>query len=251
MLRMLLGAAALVIAHVGFAAAAEAPKPPAQQWSFGGLFGTFDRSAVRRGFEVYKTVCASCHSASLLYYRHLATVGFGQEEIKAIAAEVEVTDGPNDDGQMFERPGLPSDRFKAPFANAQAARAANNGALPPDLSLIVKARKGGADFVYALLTGYAEPPADFTMTEGMNYNAWFPGHQIAMPPPLAEGGVDYPDGTPATVDQYAYDVTTFLAWAASPEMEERKRLGVKVILFLLVLTGMLYALKRQIWLKAH
>jgi ubiquinol-cytochrome c reductase cytochrome c1 subunit len=152
---------------------------------------------------------------------------------------------------MFERPGRPGDRFKSPFPNANAARAANNGALPPDLTLMVKARLGGADYLHALMTGYRDAPQGVELTEGMAYNAYFPGNQIAMPSPISADGVEYADGTKATVDQMSRDVTTFLAWAAEPEMEERKRMGVKVILFLLVLTGMLYALKRKIWADIH
>ncbi len=196
-------------------------------------------------------MCAGCHSLSLLAYRHLAGIGFDEEAIKAIAAQDTVTDGPNDEGEMFERPARPADRVKAPFPNPQAARAANNGALPPDLSLITKARKGGADYVYALMTGYVEPPAEVTVQEGMNYNAYFPGHQIAMPAPLSEDAVTYADGTPASVEQMAHDVTTFLAWAAEPEMEARKRMGVKTILFLIVLTGLFYAVKRKVWADVH
>jgi len=174
------------------------------------------------------------------------------DEIKAIAGEFEVTDGPNDDGDMFTRPARPADRFASPFENVQAARASNNGALPPDLSLITKARKGGGDYIYALLSGYAEePPADFELADGMYYNKVFPGHQIAMNPPLGDDAVEYTDGTKATTAQMAKDVTTFLVWAAEPEMEERKRLGIKVMLFLIVLTGLLYALKRKIWSDLH
>jgi ubiquinol-cytochrome c reductase cytochrome c1 subunit len=240
-------AAASVAAH----AAAGAPKPQAQTWSFDGLFGTFDRGAVQRGFLVYNTVCSACHSLSLVAYRNLADIGFKDEAVKAIAAAKEVQDGPNDAGEMFNRPARPADRFARPFPNDNAARAANNGALPPDLSLITKARKGGADYLYALLTSYKEPPANFKMMEGMQYNEYFPGHQIAMAPPLAEGGVEYADGTKATVQQMAHDVATFLTWAAEPEMEARKRMGVKVLIFLIVLTAMLYALKRQIWKDLH
>jgi len=243
-------AVALALA-AGAAMAAEGSKPPEQKWSFDGLFGTYDRAAAQRGFLVYNTVCAACHGLSLVAYRNLAGVGFKEEEIKAIAAAKEVPDGPNDQGEMFARPGRPADRFARPFANDNAARAANNGALPPDLSLITKARKGGADYLYALLTGYKEPPTGMTMMEGMQYNAYFPGNQIAMLPPLAEGGVEYADGTKATVQQMAHDVSTFLTWAAEPEMEERKRMGVKVLLFLIVLTAMLYAMKRQIWTDVH
>jgi ubiquinol-cytochrome c reductase cytochrome c1 subunit len=162
-----------------------------------------------------------------------------------------VRDGPNDEGEMFERPGRPSDKFHRPFANEKAARAANNGAYPPDLSLIVKARPDGANYLYGLLTGYSEAPAGVAMGEGMNYNKYFPGHQIAMPPPLSENSVTYSDGTPASVDQMSKDLTTFLAWTAEPELEDRKRTGIKVILFLLVLTGLLYAAKRKIWAAVH
>jgi ubiquinol-cytochrome c reductase cytochrome c1 subunit len=224
---------------------------PERHWSFQGLFGTFDRAAQQRGFQVYQEVCAACHSMSLLHYRDLTGIGFDAEQVKAIAAQVQVIDGPDDSGEMFERPGIPADAFKNPFPNPQAARAANNGALPPDLTLIVEARKGGADYVHAVLIGYEEPPPDVAISEGMHYNIYFPGHQIAMPPPLAEGAVTYADGTEATVEQMASDVVTFFAWAAEPNLEGRKRMGVKVILFLIVFTGMLYAVKRKIWLDVQ
>lgn len=233
-------------------AATEAPKLPAQSWSFDGFFGTYDRAAAQRGFQVYKEVCSACHSMNLLAYRHLRDIGFGEAEVKAIAASVEVTDKlPNDQGEMFQRPGLPSDRFKAPFANEQAAKAANNGAFPPDLSLMAKARPGGADYLHALLTGYSDPPADFKLTQGLNYNKYFPGHQIAMAPPLADDAVGYTDGTKATVDQMASDVSHFLMWAAEPKMEERKRIGFQAILFLIVATGVFYAVKRKVWADVH
>ncbi|HEX2112870.1 MAG TPA: cytochrome c1 [Alphaproteobacteria bacterium] len=240
-------------------AAEEGPSIPQQKWSFEGILGTYDRAALQRGFQVYKEVCASCHSMDLVRYRDLGPpgiggnggLGFSADEVKALAAEVEVTDGPNDAGEMFQRPGRPADKFKAPFANANAARAANNGALPPDLSLIAKARVGGPDYVYALLTGYSDPPAGVTMMEGMAYNKFFPGHQIAMPPPLNADQVNYADGTKATVEQMAHDITSFLAWAAEPELEARKRLGVKVILFLIILSGLLYITKRKIWADVH
>ncbi len=244
-------AAALALAAPA-RAASEAPTPAAQHWSFGGIFGTFDRGALQRGFQVYNEVCAVCHSLRLLNYRNLGAIGFSEAQVKEVAAAVEVTDGPDGDGEMFDRPGRPGDRFKSPFANDNAARAANNGALPPDLSLIVKARAGGADYLYAMLTGYRdEAPEGVSMPEGMSYNLYFPGHQIAMPPPLEDDLVEYADGAKATVAQMAKDVTTFLAWAAEPELEERKRMGVKVVLFLIVLTGMLYAIKRRLWRDAH
>jgi ubiquinol-cytochrome c reductase cytochrome c1 subunit len=244
-------AAAVTILLAFPVAASEAPVPPAQSWSFSGPFGTYDRAALQRGFQVYKDVCAGCHSLRHVYYRDLAALGYNEDEIKAIAASVEVQDGPNDQGEMFTRPGRPYDRFKSPFPNDNAARAANNGAFPPDLSVITKARPHGHDYLYALLTGYKEPPADMKMTEGMVYNTAFAGHQIAMPPPLSEGSLEYKDGTKATIPQMAKDVTTFLAWAAEPEMEERKRLGYKVLLFLVVLTGVLYAAMRRVWSKVH
>ena len=248
-----LATAILALAFLaGAARAAEGPALPSQSWSFQGVFGTYDRAALKRGFQVYSEVCAGCHSLKLVSYRHLGSVGFSEDEVKAVAAEIEVEDGPNDEGEMFTRPGKPSDRFASPFANEMAARASNNGALPPDLSLMVKARKGGPDYLYGLLTGYAEePPEGVNVMEGMNYNKYFPGQQIAMAPPLSDGAVEYAEGIEATVDRHARDIVTFLAWAASPELEERKRLGVKVLLFLIVLTGMLYALKRQIWSDLH
>jgi ubiquinol-cytochrome c reductase cytochrome c1 subunit len=233
------------------AVAAESKKPPGQSWSFDGIFGTFDRAMAQRGFQVYKENCTSCHSMNLLRYRNLGALGFSEDEVKAIAASVEVTDGPNDQGEMFQRTGRPSDKFKAPFANANAARAANNGAYPPDLSVITKARAGGADYIHAVLTGYEDPPAGVTLLEGMNYNEYFPGKQIGMPKPLNDDQISYTDGTKATVDQMARDVATFLTWAAEPEMEHRKALGVKVILFLLLLSILLYAVKRRVWADVH
>jgi len=224
---------------------------PGHQFSFEGLFGTYDRAALQRGFQVYQLVCASCHSLDLVAYRHLEALGYSAAEVKAIAAAVTVTDGPNDEGEMFERPGLPSDPFKAPFPNEQAARFVNNGAYPPDLSLMAKAREAGPDYIVALLTGYHEPPAGFALLEGMSYNAYFPGHQIAMPPPLVEGSVTYEDGTTASVEQMAADAATFLMWAAEPHLETRKQTGVKVVLFLLVMTGLLYAAKRKVWSDLH
>jgi len=252
---LLLAAAALAsglaLAGPGASAAEEGQEIQHEAWSFYGILGTFDRAAEQRGFQVYKDVCANCHSLNLLAYRDLAEIGLSSEEVKAVAAGVEVQDGPNDQGQMFERPGKPSDPFKAPFANEQAARAANNGALPPDLSLVVKARAGGPDYVYSVLTGFKEAPAGFKMADGMNYNTAFAGHQIAMPPPLSEGVVTYADGTKASVPQMAHDVVTFLAWAANPELETRHRLGVKSIIFLVILAGLLFAVKRKIWADVH
>ncbi len=248
------GAAALsvvVLASGNAVAAGSAVKPPEQQWSFSGLFGTFDRGSLQRGFQVYNEVCAACHSVRLLAYRNLMDIGFTEDQVKKIAAAKEVTDGPNDEGEMFQRPAQPGDRFVKPFPNEQAARAGNNGAFPPDLTLMTKARVGGANYLHALLTGYKQPPKDQKLAEGMSYNLYFAGNQIAMAPPLAEGAVEYADKTKATIDQMARDVTTFLAWAAEPELEWRKRMGVKVILFLLILTGMLYGVKRKVWSDLH
>jgi ubiquinol-cytochrome c reductase cytochrome c1 subunit len=232
--------------------ASETAQPAAQNWSFAGLFGTFDRAAQQRGFQVYKEVCSGCHSLDQVAYRNLAALGYNEDQIKAIAATVEVQDGPNDDGEMFTRKGKPYDKFKNPFPNENAARAANNGAYPPDLSVITKARPHGIDYLYALLISYKEePPKGVKLAEGMFYNTAFPGAQIAMLPPLAPDAIQYQDGTKATVAQMAKDVTTFLAWAAEPELEERKSMGRAVILFLLVLTALLYALKRKIWADLH
>jgi ubiquinol-cytochrome c reductase cytochrome c1 subunit len=232
-------------------AAVDAPTPPGQDWPFAGLFGTFDRASLQRGFQVYKEVCAACHAMRQLSYRDLSALGFSEDEIRLIAEQYEVQDGPDDDGQMFMRPARASDRFYRPFPNEQAARAANNGAYPVDLSLIVKARDHGADYVHAVLTGYREPPAGVEVLPGLYYNVYFPGHQIAMAPPLIDGAVQFADGTAATVDQMAYDVTQFMAWAAEPELETRKRMGVQVILYLLVFTGVLYAVKRKVWSDVH
>lgn len=245
------GLGAALLAAPTAAIAASGVEIPKQSWSFQGPLGTFDRAALQRGYQVYKEVCAACHSVNLIHYRNLSVLGFSEAEVKALAAEATVMDGPNDQGEMFERPGRPSDKFKAPFANELAARAANNGAYPVDLSLIVKARHGGVDYLYAVLTGYGNPPANMTMPSGMNYNSYFPGHMIAMPPPLAEGSVTFADGTASSVPQMARDVSTFFAWAAEPETEERKRLGLKVLAFLVLLTGVLYALKRKIWSDIH
>ncbi|MEM7445620.1 MAG: cytochrome c1 [Pseudomonadota bacterium] len=232
-------------------AAEEAPTPPAQDWSFNGVFGTFDRASSQRGLQVYLDVCATCHSMDYLAYRNLVDLGFSEAEVEAIAQRYTVMDGPDDSGNMFERPGLPQDRFVAPFANEQAARAANNNAYPPDLTLIVDARAGGADYIYALLTGYHDAPDDVELGAGMNYNEYFPGHQIAMPNMLFDGAVQYTDGTESTLDQMAWDVTNFLAYASEPNLEYRKQTGVSVILFLLVFAGLLYAVKRKIWSRVH
>ncbi|HEY0527177.1 MAG TPA: cytochrome c1 [Stellaceae bacterium] len=222
-----------------------------QHWSFDGPFGTYDRAAAQRGFQIYKEVCSNCHAINMIHYRDLTGIGFNEDEVKAIAAGYQTTDGPNDEGEMFQRPGRPADLFARPFANEKAARAANNGALPPDLSLIVKAREGGPDYVYSILNGYEDPPQDFKLGNGMNYNKYFPGHQIAMPKPLNDGAVTYADGTQTTVPQMAHDVVTFLTWAAEPRLEERHQTGFKVMLFLAIAAVLFYAVKRKIWADVH
>jgi ubiquinol-cytochrome c reductase cytochrome c1 subunit len=231
----------------------EALSPPHQQWAFDGVFGTYDRAALQRGFQVYKEVCSACHAVKYLYYRNLEAIGYTEDQIKGMAAQSQVADGPNDQGDMFQRPGRPSDKIPAPFENDEKARAANNGALPPDLSLIVKARDNGPDYVYALLTGFkATPLADFKVATGMNYNPYFAGHQIAMPPPLtADGQLTFADGTTASIAQMSHDVVTFLSWAAEPNLDERHKMGAKVILFLVVVAGLFYAAKRKIWAAIH
>ena len=249
--RALLALSLVLGVSAGAHAAQEAPKPPDVHLPSDGIFGTFDREQLQRGFQVYSQVCAACHSMSLIYYRNLLQIGMSAEQAQAIAAEVKVMDGPNDEGNMVERAGRLSDRFRSPFANEKAARASNNGAYPPDLSLITKARAAGPAYTYGILVGYREPPADVKVEEGRYYNEYYPGHLIAMPPPLAADAVTYPEGTPATVENMARDVTAFLAFAAEPHMEARKRTGWKVIIFLLIMTGMLYAVKRKVWAELH
>ena len=242
-----LALAASLLAAGPALAAGGGPTPPRGHFSFDGLFGTFDRGALQRGFQVYKEVCAACHGMRQLAYRNLLDIGLSEAQVREIAAQFMVNDGPNDEGQMFERPARLSDRFRSPFPNEQAARAANNGAYPVDLSVITKARAHGADYILALLTGYVDPPPGVTVMDGMHYNAWFPGFQIAMPNVLNDDQVEYADGTRATVEQMARDVATFLAWAAEPELEERRRMGVRVLVFLAILGGLVYATKRKVW----
>jgi ubiquinol-cytochrome c reductase cytochrome c1 subunit len=232
------------------AAAQESPMPN-EKWSFDSLFGTFDLAAAQRGFQIYANVCANCHSMQMLHYRDLSGIGLNAEQIKAVAAGITVPSGLDDQGAPKEGPATPASQFKSPFANEKAARSANNGALPPDLSLIVNAREGGPNYIYGVLTGYAEAPNGFKMQDGMNYNKMYPGHQIAMPQPLQDGAVEYADGTPTTLGQEAHDVVTFLSWAANPEMVERKQIGVRVILFLVFMTGITYAVKRRVWSDVH
>ncbi len=247
-----LAAAGLAVAATGSMAAEGPGELQDVNWSWEGIFGTYDIDAARRGFEVFDMVCGNCHGLGFVAYRNLQALGYSEDEVKEIAARREVQDGFDDFGDPLMRPALPSDRFVPPFENEAIARMANNGALPPDLSLMTKARMNGANYVYSLMLGYHdEPPEGVELMPGMYYNDAFPGHQIAMPPQLFEGMVAYADGTEATPEQMALDITTFLNWAAEPELGERKSLGVKVMLFLLVFTGMLYALKRKIWADVH
>ena len=247
--------------------------PPSLKWSFAGPFGKFDRAQLQRGYKVYKEVCSTCHSMNLLHYRNLADVGgpgFTPAQALAVAADTKVQDGPNDSGDMFERPGRLADPFPKPFPNENAARAANGGAAPPDLSLIAKARnydrgfpqfifdfftqfqEKGPNYIDALLQGYVDPPpADFKVPEGAYYNKFYPGHAIKMPPPLSDGQVTFDDGSPATVKQYAQDVASFLMWTAEPHLEARKRMGLQVMIFLIVLASLLYFTKKRVWANAH
>jgi len=242
-------AAALI---AGTAHAATAPKPPAQEWGFHGPFGTFDRGALQRGFQVFKEVCNACHGLDMIAYRNLREIGFTPEQVEEIASEYEIEDINPDDGERFFREAIAADRFNNPFPNKFAAQAANGSAYPPDLSLITKARIGGPDYLYGLLVGYKdEAPEGFELLDGLYYNDYFPGHQIAMAPPLFDEAVEYADGTEPTVEQLSRDLVEFLHWAAQPELEERKRLGIKVLIFTIVLTAMMYALKRKIWADLH
>jgi ubiquinol-cytochrome c reductase cytochrome c1 subunit len=241
-------ALALVVSAAGPSrAAGEAPKLAAQDWSFQGVFGTFDRASVQRGFKVYKDVCAACHSLHYVAFRNLTSIGFSEAEARAIAASYTVPGEPDDAGDPTTRPARLSDRFPPTYANANAARAANGGALPPDLSLITKARVGGPDYLYGILTGYTPPPAGVKVPDGQYYNAAFPGHLLAMPAPLSDGQVEYADGTRATVSQMAKDVTYFLHWAAEPNLEARHQLGLQVLAFLILLTILFWFVKQKVW----
>ena len=223
-------------------------------WSFEGIFGTFDRASLQRGYQVYQDVCAGCHSVQHLSYRNLSEKGgpeFLPEEAKAIAAQFEVTDGPNEDGEMFTRRGRLSDKFVKPFPNAKAAAAANGGAYPPDMSVLAKARKGGADYIYSLLMGYEEAPAGYELDDGVYYNKYMPGNKIKMAEPISDGVVEYIDGTETTKAQISKDVTTFLVWAADPHLEARHKMGFKVFFYLIILLTMVYLSKQKVWSRFH
>lgn len=232
-------------------ASGDATHPPQIRWDFEGPFGTYDKAALQRGYKIYREVCAACHGMDRLYYRNLEALGYSEDQIKNIAAEYSVMDGPNDEGEMFERAARPSDPFKKPFANEQAAKYANNGALPPDLSLIVKARPGGANYIYGILTGYKSPPKEEKLLDGQYWNEYMPNHVMAMAPPLSDALVAYEDSTKEILSQYAADVAQFLHWAADPYLEERKRTGFKALFFLIIFAGVLYAVKRKIWAHLH
>lgn len=229
-------------------ASSDVLRPKHEKWSFDGMFGAFDRASIQRGLQVYKEVCSVCHSLDLVAFRNLQEIGFSEAEVKEFAKGYTIQDGPNDSGDMFDRPGIPSDRFPSVYPNEKAARAANNGAFPPDLSLVIRAREDGANYVYSLLTGFGQtPPEGMKIPDTMHYNPYFAGNQIAMAPPLSEGIVTYADGTKATVDQMAKDVVNFLQWAADPKMERRKTTGIKVLLFLFVFTGLFIVAKKRTW----
>ncbi len=241
--------------------------PKQESWTFSGPFGTYDKGQLQRGLKVYKEVCSACHSMQLVAFRSLEELGYSPDQVKAFAAEYEVQDGPNADGEMFTRKAIPTDYFPSPFPNTAAAAASNNGAAPPDFSLIAKARavergfptfifdiftqyaEAGPDYIHSLLTGYnQQPPAGMHIPEGTHYNPYFiAGKSLAMAPPLSDGAVSYEDGSPETVDQYARDVATFLMWAAEPHLEQRKKTGFRVIIFLVLFAGLAYIAKRSIW----
>ena len=263
----------LLLGNVSPSRADEAPTPPTLKWSFAGPFGKFDQAQIQRGLKVYKEVCSNCHSLDYVAFRNLADPGgpgYSEAQAESFAADYKIKDGPNDAGDMFDRPGRVADYFPAPFPNVQAARAANGGAAPPDLSLMAKARgydrgfptfifdlitqfqEKGPNYIAAILTGFEEkPPGDFKLPEGSYYNKYFPGHAIKMPKPLNDGQVTFDDGSPQTVQQYATDVAAFLMWTAEPKLEARKRLGMQVMIFLLILSGLLYFTKKKVWADAH
>ena len=230
-----------------FGAEANKEPMPKLKWSFNGITGTFDKAALQRGYKVYREVCEGCHSMKLLYYRDLIDIGFSEEQVKAIAAEYTVLDGPNEEGEMFDREARPADRFVSSYANDAEARLSNNGAYPPDLSVITKARKYGEDYLYNLLLGYEEPPEGTELGDGMYYNKWMSGNQIAMPQIIYDGSVDYDDGTDNNAKQITSDIVTFLKWSAEPELEIRKNLGIKVILFFIILGIIVFIGKNRLW----
>jgi ubiquinol-cytochrome c reductase cytochrome b/c1 subunit len=269
----LIVAGGMLVGSAQTARAEEQEAPPSLKWSFAGPFGKYDRGSLQRGLKIYKEVCANCHSLNYIAFRNLADPGgpgYSEAQVAALASEYKIKDGPNDQGEMFERPGRAADYFPPPFPNEQAARAANGGGLPPDLSLITKARsyergfpfflfdfftqfqEQGPNYVDAILRGFEDkPPAGVTVPDGSYYNKYFPGHAIKMPKPLSDGQVQFDDGAPATLPQYAHDVTTFLMWAAEPHMEARKQLGFQVFVFLIIFAFLMYFTKKKVWADAH
>jgi ubiquinol-cytochrome c reductase cytochrome b/c1 subunit len=269
---MLAVAGALFAGSTQSALAEQQETPPSLKWSFAGPFGKYDRGSLQRGLKIYKEVCSNCHGLSYIAFRNLADPGgpgYSAAQAAAFASEYKIKDGPNDQGEMFERPGRPADYFPSPFPNEQAARVANGGGLPPDLSLIAKARsyergfpwfifdffsqfqEQGPNYIAAVLQGYQKTPPGVTIPEGNYYNKYFPGHAIKMPQPLSDGQVTFDDGSPATLPQYARDIATFLMWAAEPQMEARKRLGLQVFVILIIFTGLMYFTKKKVWADAH
>lgn len=278
LLGLVLGSTALAAeAPVGETPHYPIEHPRHVDWRFAGPFGKFDPQQLQRGFQVYREVCASCHALSMVPFRSLASESgphFSEEEVRSLSAEYEISDGPDSSGEMFQRPGRPSDHFPSPFANEAAARASNGGAYPPDLSLIAKARavssgfpgfiidlftqyqESGPNYIYSLLTGYQDPPAGVEVPAGQYYNPYFiSGPALAMPPPLSDGQVTYAQNSddasdndvPETVDQYSKDITAYLMWAAEPHMTERKSLGMVVMAYLIVLAGLVYYTKKKVW----
>jgi ubiquinol-cytochrome c reductase cytochrome b/c1 subunit len=272
---IMLAVAGALFAGSGHSAQAQETQvvPPSQKWSFSGPLGKYDRGSLQRGLKVYKEVCSACHALSYIAFRNLADPGgpgFSDAQVAAFASDYKIKDGPNDQGEMFDRPGRAADYFPSPFPNEQAARAANGGAAPPDLSLITKARsyergfpqfifdfftqfqEQGPNYVSAILQGFEDKvPAGVTIPDGSYYNKYFPGHAIKMPKPLSDGQVTFDDGSPATVAQYAHDVSTFLMWTAEPHMEARKRIGLQVFVFLIIFAGLMYFTKKRVWANAH
>ena len=240
-------------------------KPEPQSWTFSGIFGKYDKAQLQRGLKIYKEVCSACHSMKRVAFRNLEDLGYTEAQVKAFAAEYDVQDGPNGDGEMYDRKAVPSDYFPSPFPNEEAAAASNGGAAPPDFSLLAKARgvergfpqfifdmfvpyqEGGPDYIHALLTGYQEPPAGVEVGEGTHFNPHFmSGISLKMAQPISDDQVTYDDGTPQTLDQYSKDVSAFMMWAAEPKLEERKRTGFMVMIFLLGLTALIYLTKKSI-----
>lgn len=251
MKKIVLAAAAAALVSLGTLApganAAEEIHVPKENWSFNGVLGGFDKQQLQRGFQVYKDVCANCHSLKYVAFRNLADLGYNEAQIRTLAATYQVDDGPNAEGDMFKRPGRPSDYIPKPYANDALARVSNGGALPPDLSLITKAREGGPDYLYHLLLGYENPPAGVELMTGLHYNKYFPGHQIAMSKQINDGVVTYADGAPNDAASVAKDVTAFLHWAAEPKLEARHSTGLRVTLYALIFAVLAYLAKRRMW----